>query len=127
MPRPDQPSRVVSERERAFVEAAEPRLGVADDDARGTSGCSTVPLDAGPASTSCRPCYASEPRHNDPAAQRCRRFDPAAFGCASVAIGMRATIHDTLIPMRAGGRLGLIALGTYSRSVATAMAGQVSH
>jgi hypothetical protein len=40
---------------------------------------------------------------------------------------MRATIHDTLIPMRAGGRLGLIALGTYSRSVATAMAGQVSH
>jgi hypothetical protein len=59
--------------------------------------------------------------------KRCRRFDPAAFGCASVAIGMRATIHDTLIPMRAGGRLGLIALGTYSRSVATAMAGQVSH
>jgi hypothetical protein len=29
-------------------------------------------------------------------------------------------MHDTLIPMRAGGRLGLIALRTYSRNVATA-------
>jgi predicted MFS family arabinose efflux permease len=47
---------------------------------------------------------------------------PAVFGFTSAAIGMRATMLVMLIPMLAGGLLGLIALRTYPRDVATASA-----
>lgn len=47
---------------------------------------------------------------------------PAVFGFTSGAIGMRATMLVMLVPMLAGGLLGLIALRTYPRDVATAAA-----
>ncbi len=47
---------------------------------------------------------------------------PAVFGFVSEAIGMRSTFLVMLAPMIAGGLLGLFALRTYARDVATASA-----
>lgn len=50
---------------------------------------------------------------------------PAVFGFVSGAIGMRGTFLVMLVPMLAGGLLGLLALRTYPRDVATASAAVV--
>jgi len=63
-------------------------------------------------------------------AEACRSFlrntadasAPAVFGFVSGAIGMRTTFLVMLAPMLAGGLLGLFALRTYPRDVATASA-----
>ena len=47
---------------------------------------------------------------------------PAAFGVLAGVIGMRGTFLVMLVPLLAGGALGLVALRTYPGDVATAAA-----